>query len=189
MNTDYSDLNLAGSFINEISLIPGQALIVKVLRGPVSKGNRNVVEELMLELRNLLAVSAELRSAPAEPSIEIVSYSVHPVTNAREETPSSTVQDTSDVQIVINCDKGDFDVTAGSFTWSVINEIPFFPSSASAEIGFSTVMKQLESEQVTCSFCGRKSTEVARIVKGNDACICIDCVKVCSGLLDPSTQT
>jgi hypothetical protein len=34
--TDYSDLNLAGSFLKEISLIPGQALIVKVLRGPVS---------------------------------------------------------------------------------------------------------------------------------------------------------
>ena len=159
---DYKDLFLTGAFVREILLIQGQALTIKILRGPVRKSDRDVVEELLLEFKNLQAFQAEVNSDLTEPSIEILSHSLNPSAN----------------QFVLSCDKGHFTITAADFSWSVIDEIPCVSSPAYFD-GAQNVAKQEEPEPVICSFCGRSADEVMRIVKGNQGSICGDCVQTC----------
>ncbi len=39
-----------------------------------------------------------------------------------------------------------------------------------------------------CSFCGRSQNEVENLIAGKNGCICSDCVKICSEILDEDTQ-
>jgi len=167
MLLDYKDLFLTGAFVREILLSPGKVLTIKILRGPVRKSDRDVVEELLLEFRNLLAFQAEVNSDLTEPSLEILSHSLN---------PSAT--DTPAIHFVLSCDKGHFTITAADFSWSVIDEIPLVSSPAYFD-GAANVAKEEEPEPVICSFCGRSADEVMRIVKGNQGSICSDCVQTC----------
>jgi ClpX C4-type zinc finger len=164
---DYKDLFLTGAFVREILLNPGKVLTLKILRGPVRKNDRDVVEELLLEFRNLHAFQAEVNSDLTEPSIEILSHSLN---------PSAT--DMPAIDFVLSCDKGHFTITAADFSWSVIDEIPFVSSPAYFD-GARNAAKQREPELVICSFCGRSANEVLRIIKGNLGSICSDCVQTC----------
>ncbi len=35
-----------------------------------------------------------------------------------------------------------------------------------------------------CSFCGRPSTDVKKMIAGQDACICDTCIRLCNSALD-----
>jgi hypothetical protein len=162
---DYKDLFLTGAFVREILLSPGKVLTLRILRGPVRKGDRDVVEELLLEFRNLHAFQAVVNCDLTEPSIEILSHS---------QTAAAT--DTPAIQFVLSCDKGHFTITAADFSWTVIEEIPFVSSPAYFD-GARNKADQLEL--VVCSFCDRSANEVMRIIKGNQGSICSDCVQTC----------
>ena len=40
------------------------------------------------------------------------------------------------------------------------------------------------SEEVTCSFCGKPQSQVAKIVAGPDAYICNECVHLCVDIIE-----
>ncbi|MGI6215635.1 MAG: ClpX C4-type zinc finger protein, partial [Christensenellales bacterium] len=43
------------------------------------------------------------------------------------------------------------------------------------------------SQNKYCSFCGRSQDEVENLIAGKNGCICNDCVKICSEILDGDT--
>lgn len=43
--------------------------------------------------------------------------------------------------------------------------------------------KKEEKAELCCSFCGKKESEVARLIAGNGIFICNECVKLCNGIL------
>ncbi len=44
-------------------------------------------------------------------------------------------------------------------------------------------MAKREDQSIRCSFCGKRETQVARLISGPGVCICSDCVQACSDLL------
>ena len=44
--------------------------------------------------------------------------------------------------------------------------------------------KNEEKKEVCCSFCGRRESEVGRLILGNNTYICNECVKLCSSILN-----
>lgn len=42
----------------------------------------------------------------------------------------------------------------------------------------------IEDTLYICSFCGKNQNEVEKIITGNDACICNECISVCCAILD-----
>ena len=45
-------------------------------------------------------------------------------------------------------------------------------------------MARRDEQGVRCSFCGKRETQVERMISGPGVYICSDCVRVCSTLLD-----
>lgn len=45
-------------------------------------------------------------------------------------------------------------------------------------------MLKNEEQTHVCSFCGKRTGQVARIIVGNNGCICNDCVRMCMAVLD-----
>ena len=41
-----------------------------------------------------------------------------------------------------------------------------------------------EKKEVCCSFCGKKESEVVRLISGNDVFICNECIQICNGILN-----
>lgn len=41
-----------------------------------------------------------------------------------------------------------------------------------------------EKKEVCCSFCGKKESEVARLISGNNVYICNECIQICNGILN-----
>ena len=44
-------------------------------------------------------------------------------------------------------------------------------------------MAKKEDQSIRCSFCGKRETQVERLIAGPGVCICSDCVQACSELL------
>ena len=42
-------------------------------------------------------------------------------------------------------------------------------------------MAKSEERQVRCNFCGKKQSEVQRLIAGNGAFICDECIALCAG--------
>ncbi len=49
-------------------------------------------------------------------------------------------------------------------------------------------MARRDEQQIRCSFCGKRETQVERIVAGPGVCICSECVQACSELLREEIQ-
>lgn len=49
-------------------------------------------------------------------------------------------------------------------------------------------MANFENEDVKCSFCGKDSSQVARIIAGPDAYICNECVDLCSEIINAEVK-
>ena len=49
-------------------------------------------------------------------------------------------------------------------------------------------MARRDEQQMRCSFCGKRETQVERLVAGPGVCICSDCVQACSDLLRDEIQ-
>ena len=49
-------------------------------------------------------------------------------------------------------------------------------------------MAKREDQSIRCSFCGKRETQVARLISGPGVCICSDCVQACSDLLREDIQ-
>ena len=49
-------------------------------------------------------------------------------------------------------------------------------------------MARRDEQQMRCSFCGKRETQVERLVAGPGVCICSDCVQACSELLRDEIQ-
>ncbi len=47
-------------------------------------------------------------------------------------------------------------------------------------------MAKSEERQVRCNFCGKKQSEVQRLIAGNGAFICDECIALCAGIIDAS---
>lgn len=43
--------------------------------------------------------------------------------------------------------------------------------------------KKEENNEIYCSFCGKKESEVKRIISGNNTFICNECIELCNGIL------
>ena len=50
-------------------------------------------------------------------------------------------------------------------------------------------MAKREDQSIRCSFCGKRETQVERLIAGPDAYICSDCVQACAELLQDLIQT
>ena len=44
-------------------------------------------------------------------------------------------------------------------------------------------MAKREDQSIRCSFCGKRETQVERLIAGPGVCICSDCVQACTELL------
>ena len=49
-------------------------------------------------------------------------------------------------------------------------------------------MPRKDEQQIRCSFCGKRETQVERLIAGPGVCICSDCVSACSELLKDEIQ-
>ena len=49
-------------------------------------------------------------------------------------------------------------------------------------------MARREEQQMRCSFCGKRETQVERLIAGPGVCICSDCVQACTELLRDEIQ-
>ena len=49
-------------------------------------------------------------------------------------------------------------------------------------------MAKKEDQGIRCSFCGKRETQVERLIAGPGVCICSDCVQACSELLQGDLQ-
>ena len=49
-------------------------------------------------------------------------------------------------------------------------------------------MARKEDQSIRCSFCGRRETQVERLIAGPGVCICSECVQACSALLGDEIQ-
>ena len=49
-------------------------------------------------------------------------------------------------------------------------------------------MPRKEEQQIRCSFCGKRETQVERLIAGPGVYICSDCVSACSELLKDEIQ-
>lgn len=49
-------------------------------------------------------------------------------------------------------------------------------------------MAKKDEQQMRCSFCGKRETQVERLIAGPGVCICIDCVQACNELLRDEIQ-
>ena len=49
-------------------------------------------------------------------------------------------------------------------------------------------MANFENEDVKCSFCGKDSSQVERIIAGPDAYICNECVDLCSEIINAEVK-
>ena len=49
-------------------------------------------------------------------------------------------------------------------------------------------MAKREDQQIRCSFCGKRETQVERLIAGPGVCICSDCVTACTELLRDEIQ-
>ena len=47
-------------------------------------------------------------------------------------------------------------------------------------------MAKTDDKQIRCSFCGKRQNEVSRLIAGQGAYICDECVELCSGIIDSS---
>ena len=47
-------------------------------------------------------------------------------------------------------------------------------------------MAKTDEKQIRCSFCGKRQNEVSRLIAGQGAYICDECVSLCSGIIDAS---
>ena len=49
-------------------------------------------------------------------------------------------------------------------------------------------MPRKDEQQIRCSFCGKRETQVERLIAGPGVYICSDCVSACSELLKDEIQ-
>ncbi len=49
-------------------------------------------------------------------------------------------------------------------------------------------MAKTDDRQVRCSFCGKKQSEVNRLIAGTGAFICDECISLCAGIIDASNS-
>ena len=49
-------------------------------------------------------------------------------------------------------------------------------------------MPRKDEQQIRCSFCGKRETQVERLIAGPGVYICSDCVQACSELLQDEIQ-
>ena len=49
-------------------------------------------------------------------------------------------------------------------------------------------MAKKDEQQIRCSFCGKRETQVDRLIAGPGVCICSECVQACSALLGDEIQ-
>ena len=49
-------------------------------------------------------------------------------------------------------------------------------------------MARRDEQQMRCSFCGKRETQVERLIAGPGVCICVDCVQACTELLRDEIQ-
>lgn len=196
MLTSLQELNIAGSFIRQLTLFPGKKLEIRLLHGPVGKEQGEVVEEIDLAFHGLTICGFDLR---ADPWIEIISLETESNSSVNDdplnddsskgETPKGESPARRRFQLL--CCEGRIEILAERFTSTIVDEITFVDRlPGSDDFYHSNASLSLdESREIRCGFCGRERVDVSKIITGSEANICADCIRICVDLIEPEPKS
>jgi hypothetical protein len=189
MVRNFVDLEIDRSFISEVALLPSKAVRMRLFRSPQDESEKQVTQEQSLQFSKVKCCRLSLE---AKPWLEVKAHQLvldsdylrsclaetTQQRNARSEHENSPLH-----HFRMVCEEGEIDIIAEAFAFSVIDEIPFIPSSQISVARKDDAEEEPESkfgqhEEMECSFCGKREAAVAKIIAGPAANICDECVAV-----------
>jgi hypothetical protein len=192
MANKIENLNFAGSFIRQLTLMPGKELRIQLLHGPLKKGQGQIVEEVDLVFHGLQNCLFDLN---ADPWLEIISLETDSQLNTAQDdtassqnSPKTTATNSgsnSTRTFELRCKEGRLLVNAQQLRSTIMDEITLVDRSSSLTVPSDSLSPPDESIDILCAFCGRKGAEVSKIITGSEANICGDCVMTCVDLIKP----
>lgn len=197
MSEQFTPLQLAGAVIREIIFAPSRSFRISVLRAPPTDRERQVSTQYDLHFPSVLCCWLNFQ---AEPWLEITSYDLllssdyleRYVQQTGEAGRQSTEAPSKIRHFQFTLEEGYIDIISEHnprvFAW----EMPHL-GRASGKAETDTVQiepgKGLHDEsELTCAFCGKSQSEVAKIMKGPAANICDECIATCSRLITESNN-
>jgi len=170
---DFLQMDLNNCFVKQVHLRLGKKCILSVLHGPVSRGGQDVTEELEIEFGELIAVIADLRM---EPWLEVLSHELLEQSTYLQEKEFKEVEKPDPFHFRFRCDEGTLDIIARRFSFISRKGTAYFPSD------------RFTDEELSCSFCGSKQSEVQKIIAGPGVFICDNCTRSCFEIISADDQ-
>jgi hypothetical protein len=194
MSTIFDKLEIDGSFISELSVVPSKELRMHLFQGPRTNSGKEVVEEHDVLFTRLHGYSFNIK---AEPWLEILSHTISSESNyltdyltrkTDRKVRKSQSENNAILHFQIVCDEGSIDILAEGVSLSLTNAIPFFDFNVIKEeekrdTDINMTRERQTEIEIRCSFCDRVQHEVSRIIVGAKANICNECTATCADLL------
>jgi hypothetical protein len=125
MGEDFSQLEIDGSIISELKVVPSRKIVMTLLRGPKSEAERSVQTEHDLQFNG---VEHFRMTIEAEPWIQVVSHDLFSESEYLKkylETSKGHSGGDKLFHFEIVCGQGRIDVVAKTVSFSLFNEIPY----------------------------------------------------------------
>jgi hypothetical protein len=127
---NFLQMDLKNCFVKNVHLRVGKTCVLSVLHGPVSRGGRDVTEELEIEFGELIAVIADLRM---EPWLEVLGHELLEQSTYLQAKDFREAGKPDPFHFRFRCDGGTLDIIARQFSFFSKQEIPYFPSDRLCE--------------------------------------------------------
>jgi ClpX C4-type zinc finger len=170
---DFLKMELKNCAVKRVNLFVGKTCSLSLLHGPISLDDQDVIEELGIEFRELIAVITELRM---EPWLEVLNHELLGQSSYLQGKDFRENGKPDPFHFRFRCDEGTLDIIARQFSFVSREHTRFIPSD------------QIVYEELSCSFCGRKQSEVQKIVAGPGVFICDDCTRSCYEVIFANDQ-
>jgi hypothetical protein len=125
MGEDFSQLELDGSIISELRVVPSRKIVMTLLRGPKSKAERPIQTEHDLQFNGVEHFNIAVE---AEPWLQVVSHSIFSESEYLKQYLGNFKQGSEDGKLFhfkFVCGRGTIDIVAKTVTFSLFNEIPY----------------------------------------------------------------
>lgn len=192
MSEQSTPLQLARAVIREITFTPSRSFRISLLRAPQTDRERQVSTQYDLHFPNVLCCRLNFQ---AKPWLEIRSYDIllssdyleQYVRQTGEADRQSTEAPSKIHHFQFTLEEGYIDIISEHNPSVVAREMPHLGRSTSQaetdNLQIEPAKGLHEESELTCAFCGKRQSEVAKIIKGSAANICDECVATCSRLI------
>lgn len=170
---NFLQMDLNNCFVKHVHLRVGKTCTLSLLHGPISREGQEVTEELEIEFGELIAVMADLRM---EPWLEVIGHELLESSTYLEEKEFKEAGKPNPFHFRFRCDEGALDIVARRFSFISRRETIYFPSD------------RFTDDELSCSFCGSKQSEVQKIVAGPGVFICDNCTRSCFEIISADDQ-